>query len=301
MMMKKRTVPAILAVLALLLWLLADAGAVRAAAAEALALCAGTVIPALFPFLVVTSLLISLGFGQLLAPPLEGLMVPLFRVPGAGASALVLGLIGGYPIGARTAAELHAAGLVDQEEGERLLTFCNNSNPVFLISVLGSGVFGSVRVGVWLWLIHLAAALLTGLGFRQRGRSRRPPVRRPAIHAVSLPAAFVEAVGSALRSILSVCAFVVFFYVLAAPLRQLCPPLAGVLELFSAAAALENTPLHFVLAAALTGWGGVSVLCQTAAVIAGSGLSFRSAVTGKLLHALFSAVLAAMLAPYVLG
>lgn len=129
----------------ILVWFLADARQLRLEAAKALTLCAGTVIPALFPFMVITGLLVRLGFGQWLAPDMAGLMASLFRLPGCAGSALLLGLVGGYPIGARTAAELYASGDLTRQEAERLLTFCNNSNPVFLISVLGAGVFGSVR------------------------------------------------------------------------------------------------------------------------------------------------------------
>ena len=74
----------------LLVWFLADAGAVRDSVAEALALCARSVVPSLFPFLVASSALLALGFGELAAPWLAGLMEPLFRVPGAGSAALVL-------------------------------------------------------------------------------------------------------------------------------------------------------------------------------------------------------------------
>ena len=123
----------------ILVWFLADARQLRLEAAKALTLCAGTVIPALFPFMVVTGLLVRLGFGQWLAPDMAGLMASLFRLPGCAGSALLLGLVGGYPIGARTAAELYASGDLTRQEAERLLTFCNNSNPVFLISVLRPG------------------------------------------------------------------------------------------------------------------------------------------------------------------
>ena len=238
----------------LLVWFLADAGAVRDSVAEALALCARSVVPSLFPFLVASSALLALGFGELAAPWLAGLMEPLFRVPGAGSAALVLGLVGGYPIGAKTAADLYRENLVSREEAERLLAFCNNSNPVFLISVLGVGVFGSVRAGVWLWLIHVLSALLTGLVFRGSGKSasRQELTRRPPFRAVSFAEAFTGAVRSSLAGILSVCAFVVFFYVLAQPLTamggRLGAVLVAALELFSLTPLLTADAFGFLLA-----------------------------------------------------
>jgi len=297
---------ACLALGGVLVLFLAEAGFVRAAAAEALSLCASSVIPALFPFLVVSSLLLSLGLGELLSPMLAGLMGPLFRVDGVGSSALLLGLVGGYPIGAKTAADLYRKGLLSRPEAERLLAFCNNSNPVFLISVLGVGVFGSVRAGVWLWLIHLLSALLTGLLFRNwGGQGRRQAGGTTAFQAVSLSAAFVSAVRESLSGMLSVCAFVTFFYVLARPLASLGgwlgPVLVGLTELFSLTPLLRADRFGFILSSAMAGWGGLSVLCQTAAVLEGSGLRLQSCAAGKAVQGLLAGLLAAALAGYALA
>ena len=226
---------------------------------------------------------------------------------GAGSAALVLGLVGGYPIGAKTAADLYRENLVSREEAERLLAFCNNSNPVFLISVLGVGVFGSVRAGVWLWLIHVLSALLTGLVFRGSGKSasRQELTRHPPFQAVSFAEAFTGAVRSSLAGILSVCAFVVFFYVLAQPLTamggRLGAVLVAALELFSLTPLLTADAFGFLLAAAAAGWGGLSVLCQTLAVLEGSGLRLRNCFLGKVVQSAFSLLLAALLVGYVLG
>ena len=297
---------ACLALCGVLVLFLTKAGAVRAAAAEALGLCARSGIPALFPFLVVSSLLLSLGLGELLSPMLAGLMEPLFRVDGVGSSALLLGLVGGYPIGAKTAADLYRGGRLSRPEAERLLAFCNNSNPVFLISVLGVGVFGSVRAGVWLWLIHLLSALLTGLLFRNHGGpARRQAGGTAAFQAVSLSAAFVAAVRESLSGMLSVCAFVTFFYVLARPLASLGgwlgPVLVGLTELFSLTPLLRPDRFGFILASAMAGWGGLSVLCQTAAVLEGSGLRLQSCAAGKAVQGLLAGLLAALLAGYALS
>ena len=280
----------------MLVWFLADAKRLRLAAVCGLTLCAGTVIPALFPFMAVTGLLVQLGFGQWMAPHMAGLTAPLFRLPGCAGSALLLGLVGGYPIGARTAAELYASGYLTRQEAERLLTFCNNSNPVFLISVLGVGVFGSVRRGLWLWLIHVGSALVTGVLFRGLGRGRRTVPPAVSFQAVSFSKAFVSAVREAAAGMLSVCAFVTLFYVLVSPLTALPDPLAalavGCTELFSLTPLLDGSRLSFILAAGCAGWGGLSVLCQTAAVLDGTDLSLRACLLGKLTQGTLSAAAA---------
>lgn len=295
------------AVLFITVWLLWEAEALREAAREGLALCAGSVIPALFPFLAASSLLLKLGFGDALAGPLAPLM-GLYRLPGEAAGALVLGLAGGYPVGARTAAELYAQGALTRDEAERLLTFCNNANPAFLLSGLGLGVLGSVRAGLWLWLIHIFSALVTGLVLARKpgrqGGGRSLPRKVPAAEG-SFPELLVGAVQGALGAILGICAFVELFYVLGQPLRRLPAPwgagLAGAVELFSASAGLPGGRLGFVLAAGLAGFGGLSVLCQTAAVLAPQGLSPTPCLRGKLLQGALSAGIAAILAPWVMG
>ena len=74
-----------------------------AAARDGLALCGNVIIPSLFPFFVLSSLVVELGMSRYLGRLLEGVMAPLFRVGGACSSALALGFVGGYPVGARTA------------------------------------------------------------------------------------------------------------------------------------------------------------------------------------------------------
>lgn len=274
----------------------------RRAVSAALELCAATVIPALFPFLAVSSLLIALGFGEWAAPHLAGLMTPLFRLPGCAASALILGFTGGYPVGARTAADLYRRGSLSRSEAERLLTFCNNANPAFLISILGAGCFHSVRVGFFLWLIHVLSALLTGLLLRPRSRAaeRRTPPPKPQ-KLSSLPQAITESVQGALRSILSVCAFLVLFSVLLQPAAALpsLPRLllTGFFELFSATPLLPEHRFAPVLAAAFAGWGGCCVHCQTAAALSDTDLRLSRYLQGKALQALLSGILAAAFLP----
>lgn len=297
--------------------LVAAPGEAIAGAREGLALCGNVIVPSLFPFFVLASLVVDLGFASYLGRLLEPVMRPLFRVSGACAAAVAMGFIGGYPVGARTALQLYQQGLCTRTEAERLLSFCNNSGPAFILGVVGAGVFGSGRVGLLLYLTHAAASLLVGLLFRFYGgkeESRRERRGSATFETIRATTAFTGAVAKALQSTLNICAFVVFFAVILKLLsaygvlsalagllgmfgvgeewaRRL---VAGLLELSSGVSSLTGAGASGVsMAAFMLGWAGLSVHCQVLSFIGDSGLSVRTYLAGKLCHGLLAAALTA--------
>ena len=268
------------------------ASAVRAG----LALCAGTVVPSLFPFFAAISLLLQLGAAEALGRLCAPIMRPLFRMRGVCALPLLAGLLGGYPSGAKTAASLYAQGRITRQEAELLLGFCDNCGPAFLLGCVGAGVLGDPAAGLWLYAVHILSALLAGLLLCRLSGDRGPVLLGSALPAapVSFPQALTSSVTGALASTLNVCAFVVFFQVLSALPPAPPPPLVlGILEMVGGVASLTPGPGGFAAAAAIVGWGGLSVHCQAMSLAAPEGLSFRWHWAGKALQAVLSALLAA--------
>ena len=280
----------------------------------AVELCLSLILPSLFPFFVLSVLLNRLGLPGYLGRLLTPLASRVYGITGAGASALLIGLTGGYPLGAAYIADMERAGAITAKEGERLLAFCNNSGPAFIIGAVGAGAFGSGKAGLLLYLCHVLSALLTGLFFRQKDYCREiPPLQ---LDSVYISQALPEAVKQAMGALLNVCGFVMCFTVLVGLLDAggafslLCGQLSsvfglelqfthaaltGVLELGSAAGALRGlrpTPLNMALAAAILGWGGISVHFQTRAVLAGSKIKGALHLAGRLISASIGLVLA---------
>ena len=288
---------------ALLLFPAQSADAARAG----LSLCLQSVLPSLFPFFVLSSLLVSSGaaeaFGRALAP----VMRPLFYLGGAGAGALSLGLVGGYPVGARAVAELYRAGRLPRPEAERLLGFCNNAGPGFILGVCGGAVLQSARAGAYLYLVHVASAVLTGVLLRRGAllecdaerRAHRP---RGAASRPSRAAAFAAAVRDSFAAVWSVCGSVVLVAVLLRFVTLLLPGrplLVGFIELTNGVLSLPSGRGGFVLCAVLLGWGGLSVHAQTLSVLEGTGLSTRWYFLGKAVQAALSAPLALLVAKWL--
>ena len=308
------------ATLALVLWPEQSMDAMR----DGLRLCGNVILPSLFPFFVLSSLVVELGMSRYLGKLLEPVMAPLFRVNGSCAAALALGFVGGYPVGARTAIQLYENGQCSRTEAERMLAFCNNSGPAFILGVVGAGVFGSGTAGVVLYLIHLLASLLVGVLFRFYKPGDGPQTRRrrgPQFQTASFSGAFTRSVTGAMGSTLNICAFVLFFTVflrilahagvlraVGGLLSALLAPLGmdqtwaerlltGLVEVSSGVSSLTDGSLsgRLSMAAFMLGWAGVSVHCQVLAFLGDSGLSVRTYVTGKLLHGGLSALLARLL------
>lgn len=275
---------------------------------DGLSLAAGRALPALVPFFLASGLLVRTGFaetfGRLLARPLARL----YRLPPAAASAVLLGLTGGYPVGAATAAALLEQGALSREEAARVNLFCNCASPGFCIGLVGLGVFGSARTGAVLYGIHALSALLAGLLTARGGspqplpQTAAPPVRAPR---EGFAAAFCTAVQQAAATSLTVTAFLTVFSILLRLLAPVLAPipygqaLAGVIELTNGLNRLTALPLSrgglVTLASFLLGFGGLAVHFQVRALAAPQDLPMAGFTAAKLLHGAIAALLTALM------
>lgn len=283
---------------------------VSAAVSQAVSVCTQVLLPALFPFLVLSNLLVRSDTLRRLSGHLEPVTRSLFGLPGSLAAPLLLGAIGGYPVGAKTVAALYRAGGCRCEDALRALCFCNNGGPAFFIGALGAGLLNDPSLGLRLYLTHLLAALLIGtfcLGNKTSVKSNSStdhmPDDRPFLPSL------LGAVTDGFGAFLNLCAFVLLFSVWICLLRQLpvfsaLPQglqglLCGLLELTSGAGMLCSAALPAnVLCAALSflcGWGGLSVQLQTISLLHEVGLPCRRSLCCKLLQGVLAAGLSVLL------
>lgn len=270
---------------------------------EGLSLAAMQALPALFPFFVISGLLVRCGTGRLsslLAHPLQWL----YGLPPEAAPALVLGLIGGYPVGAATACSLYDEGALSRAAAERVGRFCNCASPGFCIALVGLGVFGSAKTGAALYGVHIVAALLAGMCF-ERYPLPAEPHSDTKPQSGSFASVFCASVQNAASTALTVTAFLTVFSILlrlVSPVFALLPngnALDGLVELTNGLDELGTLPVphavRLTLASFLLGFGGLAVQFQVRALAEAHALPIRHLFAAKLLHGAFAAALTAVL------
>ena len=131
-----------------------------------LALWANSVVPSLFPFFVATEALMHTNLVTHIGNIFNKYMKPIFNVRGEGAFAFIMGIISGYPVGAKIASSFRENNVCSKEECERLLSFTNNSGPLFIIGTVGILMYGSTIIGLLLFITHILACITVGFLFR---------------------------------------------------------------------------------------------------------------------------------------
>lgn len=280
---------------------------------KALSICAKIILPSLLPFFFISGIIYSFSIPEYLAGILQKPTEKLLGLNPWACTPLLLGLLGGYPVGAATLAQLRLDGKISAEEADTLLPICNNTGPSFIIGAVGGAVFKSFEAGLTLYVCHIFSAFALALLFSRKGSF--PPIEFIEEKDISLSGALTSSIKSATEKCLGICGYVIFFSVLSSLLDELgilsflaisinrisgfdiglCRSLvAGILELGGGIASMESmtkSPLSLALAAFILGFGSISVHCQTLSVVASAKINCARHFVGRIIHGCISAIL----------
>ena len=280
------------------------------------------VIPSLLPFFIATELLNHTNIPRIIGNTFNKIMRPLFNVPGIGAYALLMGIISGYPVGAKIVTNFRNENLCTKEEAERLITFTNNSGPLFILGTVGISLFYDTSIGILLLFTHILACITVGIIFRfwktKNKKKRNTDISETNISFNSLGEVLSKSILSAINSVVLIGGFIVLFGIILSILQRtyilnffkisllpifnllnmqtefIIPIFTGILELTNgvtsiASIASKNLILNVVISAFLLGFGGISIMLQVLSIISKSDISIRPYILGKLLHGIIAA------------
>jgi len=290
---------------------------------SALNIWVNNVIPSLFPFFIATELLNHTNIPRIIGNIFNRIMRPLFNVPGIGAYALFMGIISGYPVGAKIVTNFRNDNLCTKEEAERLITFTNNSGPLFILSTVGITLFYDSSIGLLLLFTHILACISVGIIFRfwkiNIKEKRNTDTLSNNVTFNSLGEVLSKSILSAINSVVLIGGFIVLFGIIFSILQKtyilsfikiplvpifnlfnintnfIIPILTGILELTNGVTAIatiasKNLGINIISCAFLLGFGGISIMLQVLSITSKSDISIKPYILGKLLHGILAAL-----------
>lgn len=230
--------------------------------------------------------------------------------------------------GAKIAVNFRNNNICTKEECERLLSFTNNSGPLFIIGTCGISLFGNYLIGILLFITHILACITVGIIFKFWKKNTSTNVKYKVtkydnklqnITVSNLGEILGSSIQSAISTILMIGGFVVLFSVvisilnvsgitnlvcillepichtLGIPSKIIASIFTGLFEITNGISMvslvnLKNISLNIIVTAFLLGLGGLSVLLQVFSIVAKSDLSIKPYVIGKILHGFFAAI-----------
>ncbi|MFU0832980.1 MAG: Sporulation integral membrane protein YlbJ [Oscillospiraceae bacterium] len=257
--------------------------------------CLDVLIPSLYPFMVLSVFVVKSGLARKIGCYLEGVTQTLFHLPGSTAPTILMSLIGGYPAGARSIAALYEDGQLSQRQAERMLGFCVNAGPSFIITAVGAGFLKSPRAGVILFAAQGIVFLLLGIGSGITAKHQISVGVSKKTKETGVSKALIVSAADAARSTINMCCFVILFAALMNLLRMVCTDpirsagLSAILEVTGGCADLARLKAPPWAVSAAIGWGGICVHFQVFSTLTELDFSKARFLFFRLLQAILSA------------
>jgi sporulation integral membrane protein YlbJ len=298
MMNKKSLLCVIMASIAMLVLIL-DSKTAFSGASDGITLCLTTVIPSLFPFFVISILLT--GFLPSCSTKFLHPIGKILHLPENTEPLLLMGFLGGYPVGAQCIRQMYDTGNLSRSDANRMLSFCSNAGPAFIFGI-GSAIMPDTWMCWLLWLVHILSAMIVGW-ITPREHEHYPSKIRIS------PLSITDAVNRSIRVMAMVCSWIVLFRVIITFLQkwflwmlpqELSIFFSGLFELANGCTQLsqvESISSRFLLFSVFLSFGGLCVALQTHAVLWGSDLVLRPYLLGKVVQGAVSCLICALVIP----
>ena len=274
------------------------------------------VLPSLLPFLILSNLIIKTALPKLFGKLLNPIMQFVFKLPGISALAVFLGMVGGYPVGAKVTADLRKNNTISSTSANHLIAFTNNAGPLFISGAIGIGLYNNPKIGTLLLITHYLSALVVGILLK---KSKEPSLKSndiefEVITFSKLGNVLNESVKNSISSVVAIGGFIVLFSIIStifletgiisAISKLIFPNLdrsvslaifTGILEVTNGVNLLSTASIplmkKLVITAIVLGFGGFSIHTQTLSVLAKTDIKISSYLIGKTLQGIIAGAL----------
>lgn len=272
------------------------------------------IFPSLFPFFVLSELLVNYGLVEFLGELFKPIMNILFKAKGICAFIFVMSIISGIPANAKYVKELYNNGLINEEEGSKILMFTHFSNPLFILGTISTVFLNNKELGLLILFCHYISNFIIGIMFRNYASTDEKISKISLKKAImnmhnkrinnqkSFGAILTEALVNTINTLLLILGVVTFFLVITTVVDHNInlnsyyqSILNGFFEMTQGLKYIgnESVPLKIkaIISTMIISFGGLSSHMQVMSILSDTKIKYLPFLTARVIHAFISSIL----------
>lgn len=260
--------------------------------------------PTLFPFFIVSSLLMHYGFVDIIGNFLSYPMQKLFHLPGCCGFVLASSLFSGFPSGAKYTVDLVKTKKITKKQAETLLTFTHYSNPLFILGMIGTILLNNKKIAYLILISHIISGLLVGIIFSKKETQtikKTSIIKEIKASNKTFGEVLTTTIFDSLNTMFLLLGVVTIFLILTTFINEITNLpnylqviISGILEMTQGVKLASTTELPLILKTILiTGiisFGGLSVHTQVISIISSEKIKYKPFLLARILHSLLAMV-----------
>ncbi len=260
-----------------------------------------SLIPVLFPFFIISDILINYNITDYIPKIIKNSCKYLFNISDNMLTVLLLSMLSGFPSNARNTRTLYDKGLISLAEANHILMFSHFANPVFILTTIGVFFFHNQQLGIIILISHYLSNFILGIIFRN-GDKFISGSKNNLLKINSLGVVLVGSIKKAIDTILLICGILVVFMSLSEILLSIIKVNAyssmiikGLFEITIGIEALSklNITVNYkaILASMMLSFGGISVHMQVLSQITETNIKYIYFFVGRMYQMIISGIL----------
>lgn len=254
-----------------------------------------SLIPTIFPFLLISNLLINYGFVDFISALFGGIVSKIYNVSKEASFAVIMSLFTGFPTGSKYVKDLYENKIIALEEANSLISFTSFANPIFVISFIGETLLNSKKTGITILVTHYITGLLVGILFKNKvsqGKSNQ----RIENKNKSFINVLTNTIKSSFNILVNMLGIIIFFFIISTILNKYIQQnlisiiLNGIIEMTTGITFISAKKLKRKLKVALIGaflsFNGLSIHFQTKSIIDGTPIKYRNYCIARIIQSL---------------
>lgn len=273
-----------------------------------------SIFPSLFPFFIISEILINYGFIEFIGELFKPIMYKLFRSKGEAAYVFIMGMISGFPSSAKYVRELNKQKILNENESTKILMFTHFSNPLFILGTISTIFLNNKEVGLLILITHYLSNILIGLFFRNLYPSKKENIKfslKNAVHKMtnkrinnnkSFGLIISDALINTINTLLLILGTITLFLIITTIIDRNInlnsyyqAILNGTIEMTQGLKyiSIQELPLKIktIISTMFISFGGISVHMQIISILSDTKIKYFPFLISRIIHALVSGFL----------